>query len=189
MVRMWERSTFHRVGVAVSSRFSTNTFLEATILGKILEAAGPNASVVSLHGGSHALAEVFASYLGSGYRSKFVEYTTSDPRLTKCCLQRTAASVFGSFDPFSMTELVVNCFKCAETRDRMVTRPAFRKAIFTNKFSIPGLVDVVAIFVSVGPYVVKYTKRTGRRDDGDRFVVGSSVVSISFECTHYCFAV
>ena len=48
MVRMWERSTSRRVNVAVLSRFSTNTTLEATILGKILVAVGPDASVVSM---------------------------------------------------------------------------------------------------------------------------------------------
>ena len=50
VVRTWERSTFRRVFVAVLSRFSANTTLEATILAIILDAAGPDTSVVSLHG-------------------------------------------------------------------------------------------------------------------------------------------
>ena len=65
-VRTWERSTFRRVCVAVLNRFNANTTLEATILAKILDAAGPDTSVVSLDGGPHVLAEAFASYLGSG---------------------------------------------------------------------------------------------------------------------------
>ena len=67
MVRTWERSTFRRVCIAVLNRFSANTTLEATLLGKILDAAGPDTAVVSVHGGPHVLAEAFASYLGSGY--------------------------------------------------------------------------------------------------------------------------
>ena len=62
MVRTSKRSTFGRVCVAALSRFSTNITLQATIMGKNLDVAGPDASVVSLHGGPHVLADVFASY-------------------------------------------------------------------------------------------------------------------------------
>ena len=103
MVRTWEMSTLPRVCVAVLNLFSANTTLEATVLGKVLDAAGPDTAVVSLHGGPHVLAESFASYLGSGYQAKLVEYPTFDLRLLKRCLQRTASSVFGSLDPFSLT--------------------------------------------------------------------------------------
>ena len=87
MVRTWERSTFRCVCDAVLSRFSANTTLEAAILGNNLDAAGPDASIVSLHGGPHVLAEAFASYLGSGYRAKLLECTTLDLRLLKRCHQ------------------------------------------------------------------------------------------------------
>ena len=87
MVPTWEVSTIRRVCAAVLSRFSANTSLEATIPVKILDAAGPDASVVSLHGGPHVLAEAFASYLGSGYRAKLVKYPTFDLRLLKRCPQ------------------------------------------------------------------------------------------------------
>ena len=59
MVRTWERSTFRRVCVAVLSRFSTNSTLEAKILAKILDAAGPDTSVVSLHGVPHVLQAIW----------------------------------------------------------------------------------------------------------------------------------
>ena len=59
MVRTWQRCIFRRFCVAVLSRFSANTTLEAIIL----DAAGPDASVVSLHAGPHVLVEAFASYL------------------------------------------------------------------------------------------------------------------------------
>ena len=49
MVRTWERSTLRRACVAVLSRFSANITLEATVLGKILDAAGPDTAVVLLH--------------------------------------------------------------------------------------------------------------------------------------------
>ena len=165
LVRTWEMFTFRRVCVAVLSRFSANTTLEATFLAKIVDEAGPDTSVVSLYGGPHVLAEVFASYLGRGYRAKLLEYPTFDLRLLKRCLQRTAASAFGSLDPFSMTEFVVNRMKGAETRDWMASRPALRKAIITNDLSIPGLVDVMANIVGVWPLVVSYLKETGSKDD------------------------
>ena len=156
MVRTWERSTFRRVCVEVLDRFSANSTLEATILAKILDAVVPDASVVSLQGGPHVLVEGFASYLGSGYRGKLLEYPTVDLRLLKRCLHRTAASVFGSRDPFSKTEFVINCLTSAETRDWMVSRPALRKAIITNDLPMPGSINVVANFVGVWPLVVSY---------------------------------
>ena len=163
MVQTWERATFRRVCVAVPNRFSANTTLEATVLGKILDAAGPDAAVASLHGGPHVLVEALASYLGNGYQAKLVEHPTFELRLLKRCLQRTASSVFGSLDPFSLTEFVVNHLKGAETRDWMASRPALRKAIIRNDLSMPALVDVVANIVGVWPLIVSYLKETGRK--------------------------
>ena len=175
MVRTWERSTFRCVCVAVLSRFSANATMEATILAKILDADGPGASVVSLHVGPHVLAEAFTSYLRSGYLAKLVEYSTLDIRLLKRCLQRTAASVFGSLDPFSMTDIVVNRLKGAEIRNWMASRPASGKAIITINLSMPGLVNIVANIVGVSPLLVSYLKETGRKDDGDSLVVSLPV--------------
>ena len=134
--------------------------------------------LLSLHGGPHVLAEASASYLGSGYRARLVEYPTFDLRLLKRCLRRTAASVFGSLDPFSTAEFVINRLKGAETRDWMASRPALRKAIIMNDLSMPGLVDVVANIVGVWRLVVLYVKKTGRKDDGDSLVVRSSTVGV-----------
>ena len=124
------------------------------------------------------LAEAFANYLGSGCQTKLIEYPTFDLRLKKRCLQRTASFVYGSLDPFSLTEFIVNRLKGAETRDWMASRPALRKAIITNELSMPGLVDVVANIVGVWPLIVSYLKETGRRDEGDRLVVRSFLVGI-----------
>ena len=192
LVRTWERSTFRRVCVPVLSRFSADTTLEATFLAKIVDAAGPDTSFASLHGGPHVSVEAFPSCLGSGYRAKLVECPTFDLRLLKRCLQQTAASVLGSLDPFSMTEFVVNRLKGAETRDWMISRPALHKAIITNDFSMPGLVEVVANIAGVWPLIVSYLKETGRKDDGDSLVVRSStvrVLSASCKRGHHCSAV
>ena len=159
-MRKWERSTFCRVYVGVLSRFNINTTLEATILGKILDAAGPDGPVVSLHGGPHVLAEAFARYLGSGYRVKIVAYPTFN-------LQRTGASVFENLDRFSMREFVVNRLKSAEAWDWMGSCPALRKSVFTNDLSMPGLLDLVANIVGVCPLVLSYLKETGHKDDAD----------------------
>ena len=161
-------------------------------MAKILDAAGPDKSVVSLHGGSHVLAEAFASYLGSGYRAKLVEYTTFDLRLLKRFLQGTAASVFGSLDPLSMTEFVINRLNGAETCDWMASRPALLNAITTNELSMPGRVDVVANIVGLWPLVVLYLMETGLKDDGDGLVVRSSTMGVlcaSCKCAHHFFLV
>ena len=134
------------------------------------------------------LAEAFASYLGSGYQEKLVEYPTFDLRLLKCCLQRTASSVFGSLDPFSLTEFIVNRLEGAETRDWMASRPALRKAIITNDLSMPGQVEVVANIVGVWHLIVSYLKETGRKDEGDSLVVRSFPVGnlpASWKCVHH----
>ena len=138
-----------------------------------LDAAGPDIAVVSLLAGPHVLAEAFASYLGSGYQAKLIEHPIFDLRLLKRCLQRTASSVFGSLDPFSLTEFVVNRLKGAETRNWMASRPALRNAIITNNLSMPDLVNVVANIVGVWPLIVSYLNETGRKDERDNLVVRS----------------
>ena len=188
IVRTWERSTFRRVCVAVLNRFSANTTLEATVLGNVLDAAGPNTAVVSLYRGTQVLAEAFASYLGSGYQAKLVDYLTFDLRLLKRCLQRTASSVLGSIDPFSLTEFVVNRLKEAETQDWIASRPALRKAIITNDLSMPELVNVVANIVGVWLLIVSYLKETGHKGEGDSLVVRSFLAGIlpaSWICVHH----
>ena len=79
-----------------------------------------------------------------------VEYPKFDLRLLKGCLHQTAASVFGSLDPF----FVVSRLNGAQIRDWMASCPALRKAIHTKDISMPGLADVVAIIVGVWPFVV-----------------------------------
>ena len=73
-----------------------------------------------------------------------------------------------------MTEFIVNWLKSAERRDWMSSRPALRKAIWTNDLGMPHLVDVVANINGVWPLIVSYLKETGRKDDGDSLVIRSS---------------
>ena len=117
------------------------------MLGKILDAAGPNASVISwLAQDPTSLQKPLTGIcLGTAYRAKVVKYQVIDPRLFKRCLQGTAASVFGGLDPFSMTEFVVKHLKDPETQDWMASRSALRRTIITNELSTPGRVDFVTV--------------------------------------------
>ena len=73
-----------------------------------------------------------------------MEYPIFDRRLLMRCPQCTAASVFGFLDPFSETEFVVNHLKGAQTWDRMASCHALQRAIITNDFLMPDIVDLVA---------------------------------------------
>ena len=170
-LRCWDSSQFHRVCVAVPDRFSGNVSEEVVVLGRIIDAIGPDVRVVSVQGGPYALVEAYVSFLGSGYQQKLIEYPLFDLRLFKRCLQKTASSVFGTLDPYSMTEFIVNRLKGAESRDWMASRPALKKAISTSSLVMRDLVDVVANIVGVWPLIVAFLKETGRKDDGDSLVV------------------
>ena len=141
------------------------------MLGHILDAIGRDVRVVSVQGGPHALVEPYVNFLGSGYQQKLIEYPLFDLRLFKRCLQKTASSVFGTLDLYSMTEFIVNRLKMAESRDWMASRPAMKTAILTSSLAMPELVDVVANIVGVWPLIVAFLKETGRKDDGDSLVV------------------
>ena len=80
MMRTWQRSTFCGVRVAMLSRFSANTTLEATNLANILDAAGPDAPVVSGHGSPHVL--MFSQTI---WQMGTVQRSGSTPRLISGC--------------------------------------------------------------------------------------------------------
>ena len=132
---------------------------------------GSGASLVSLSGGSHTLVECYKEYLGSGYTKTVVDYSIFDVRLLKRCLQKTASVVFGTLDPFSMTEFIVTRLKGAEHRDWMQSRQSLRMAIETGDLSLPGLLDVVSNIIGVWPRIVSYLKETGKKDTGESLVV------------------
>ena len=106
--------------------------------------------------------------------------------------EKTASVVFGTRDPFSMTEFIVTRLKGAEHRDWMQSRQFLRRAIETADLSLPGLVDVVSNIIGVSPLFVFYLKETGKKDSGDSLVVRFSLFGSCFGMTvnaYFCFHV
>ena len=128
-VRTWRRDIFYRVAVGVIDRYIGDANSELVILGQVLCAIGSGASLVGIFGGSHTLVESYKEYLGSGCMRGVLDYQTFDVRLLKRCLQKTASTVFGTLDPFSMTKFIVTRLKGAEPRDWMQSRQSLRRAI------------------------------------------------------------
>ena len=176
--RTWEKNVFHRVCVTTLYRYSDDSYLGVSTLGRLIDAVGLDVSVMSISGRSINLVEAFREYFGSGHRQKLIENPNFDLHLFRRCLQRTASSVLGSLDGFAMTDSIVNWLKAAETRDWMSCLLALRKAILTNDLTIPQIVDVLANNNGVWPLIVSYLQETGRKDDGDSLVVRS----FSFLC-------
>ena len=110
-IRTSKAGEFVRVAVTIIDRYYGDANSELAFLGKILSAMGSGASLVSLCGGSHTLVGCYKEYLGSGYTKTLVDYPVFDVRLLKRCLQKTASVVFGTLDPFSMTEFIVTRLK------------------------------------------------------------------------------
>ena len=170
VIRCWDNSQFRWGCVSILDRFSSNIKEEVFVLGRTIDALGPNANVVSVQCGPHALVEAYVTFVGSGYQQKLIGRPLFDFHLLRQCLQRTASSVFGPLDPYFMTEVIVNNLKAAESRNWMASRPALRKAIISSSLVMHELVDVLAIFVGVWPLIVSYLKETRRKDDGDSLV-------------------
>ena len=185
-VRTWRRDTFYRVAVGVIDRYHGDASSELVILRQILCADGSGASLVGISGWSHTLAESYKEYVGSGCMRGVLDYPLFDVRLLKRCLQKTASTVFGTLDPFSMTEFIVTRLKGAEHRDWMQSRQSLRRAIGTGDLSLPGLVDVVSN-IGVWPLIVSYLKEAGKKDSGDSLVVWFSPFSFCFGMTANAF--
>ena len=170
-MRTWEKGTFRRAAVSVADRFAVDATHEPSVLGSVVSAVGGSASLVAVSDGSHVLGDTYRDYLGSGYSHTLVEYPIFDLRLLKRCLQKVSSSVFGSLDPFSMTEFIIRRLKGSEHRDWMMSRSSLRRAIITGELSMPSLVEVVSNTVGVWPLFVVYLKETSRKTDGDSLVV------------------
>ena len=110
-IRCWDNNQFRRVCMAILDRFSSNVKEEVVVLGRIIDVNGPDVRVVSVQGGPRELVEAYVNFLGSGYQQKLIDYPLFDLRFFKHCLQRTASSVFGTLDPYSMTESIENRLK------------------------------------------------------------------------------
>ena len=125
----WKTGECVRIAVAKIDRYYGDTNSKLAVLGKILSAVGSGASLASLCGGSHTLVECYKEYLGSGYTKTVVDYPIFDVRLLKRCQQKTVLVVFGTLDPFSMTEFIVTRLKGAEHRDWMQSRQSLHMAL------------------------------------------------------------
>ena len=112
-----------------------------------------------------------------------LDYPTFDVRLLERCLQKTASTVFGTLNPFSMTEFFVTRLKGVEHHDWMQSRQSLRRAIETSDLSLPGLVDVVSNIIGDWPLIVFYLKDTGTKDRGDSLLVWFSSLSFCFNMT------
>ena len=166
-MRTWEKGTFRLVVVDVADRFAVDATHEIAVLRSVVAAVGDSASLVTVSGGSHVLADKYREYVGSGYSNKLVEYPIYDLRLLKRCLQKVSSSVFGSLDHFSMTKFFVTRPKGAEHRSWMMSRSSLRRAIITGELSMPSLVEVISNIVGVWPLIVVYLQETGRKTDGN----------------------
>ena len=163
----------------VIDRYHGDAGGELAILGQVLCGIGSGASLVSISGGSHTLVECYKEYLGSGCMRGLLDKPTFVVRLLKRCVQKNASTVFGTLDPFPMTEFIVTRLKGAEHCDSMQSRQSLRRAIETGDLSLPGLVDVATIW----PLIVSYLKETGKKDSGDSLVVWFSSLSFCFNMT------
>ena len=114
------------------------------MLGSVVAAVGGSASHVVVSGGSHKLADTYGKYSGRRYKQQLVEYPIFDLCLPKRCLQKVSSSVFGSLDPFSMTEFIVTRLKGAEHRDWKISHSRLRRAIITGELSVPSLFEIVS---------------------------------------------
>ena len=170
-VRTWRRDSCYRVALLVIDRYHGDASSELVIFGQVLCAIGSGASLVSFSGGSHTLVESYKEYLGSECMHGVLDYPIFDVRRLKRCLQKIASVVFGTLDPFSMTEFIVTRLKGAKHRDWMQSRQFLRRAIETSDLSLPGLVDVVSNIIGVWPLIVSYLKETGKKGSGDSLVV------------------
>ena len=123
-IRTWDRDTFRRVCVAVLSKYSREASRDAAVHGQLLSVVGPSVSLVALVGGSHVLRDTNNELAGNGYREKLAEYPIFELRLLKRCLQKFGSVIFGSLDPFLMTEFIIVRLKGAEHKDWMASRHA-----------------------------------------------------------------
>ena len=182
--------TFRRVCVATLDRYSCDLHREISALDQLVDALGPDISVVSISAGSNLLVKAFCEFLGSGYRQKLIDYPSFDLRIFSVVCNGQLLSPFGSLQGFGMTEFIVNRPMNVEIRDWMSSCPAQKEAILTNNLSMPHLVDVLTKITGVSPLFVFYLNETGRKDDGNRLVMRPSSfdcsTAISFPCILFC---
>ena len=169
-MRTWEKGTFHRVALAVTDRFAVND--TRVVIARV------GCGCCGWFG-VHRCCFWWVAYVcrhlwrifGKWVQSQAVEYLVFDLRLLKRCLQKVPSSVFGSSDPFSLTEFIVTRLKGAEHHDWVMSRSSLRHAIISGELSMPSLVEVVSNIVGVWLLIVVYLKETGRKTNADSLMV------------------
>ena len=185
-LRTWYGDSFRRAVIGVVDRFEKDATRELSVVGSLFAAVGSSASAFAISGRSHALAETYAEYLGSGYTERFVEYPIFSLRLLKRCLHKVASSVFGCLDPLSMKEVIIKRLKGAKHRDWLMSRSSLRYAIITNELRMPSHVEIFANIVGVWPLIVLYLKETVIKTDGYSWVV-YHIRYLNFRFLHSCY--
>ena len=70
-----------------------------------------------------------------------------------------------------MTRFLVIYLNAAEKGDCMMSGRALIEAVIFEDLTRPGLLHMVAKILGVRPLIVSYSKKNGKKDDGDSLVV------------------
>ena len=140
----WKNNGFIRAAVGVIDQFPGDQIDELTILGR---------SSLLWTLGCHTFESLMARTLCLSAIRNTSEATTQNflpntPLLTQLsflirCFQKTWSVVFGTLDPFLMTEFSSIQLKVVWFLDWTQSRQSFRMATESGDFSLPGLLDVV----------------------------------------------
>ena len=128
-IKTWKAGEFVRIAVAIIDRYYGDANSKLAIMRKVLSTVGSGASLVFLSRGSHTLVDSYREYLGSGYTKTLEDCHIFDVPVLKRWLQKTTSVVFGTLDPFSMTEFIVTRLKGVVHWDWMQSRQSLRMAI------------------------------------------------------------
>ena len=182
-VRTWRRDSFYRVTVGVIDRYHGDASSELVILGQFLSAIGSGALWSQFLGGHRLSWNATKSIWGADAFADCwtIQFLTSS--CSNAAYKQTASTVFGTLDPFSMTEFIVTRLQGAEHCDWMHSRQALRRSIDTGDLSLPGLIDVVSNIIGVWPLIVSYLEETGEKDSDDSLVVWFSSFSFVLSMT------
>ena len=102
-VRSWEATVLCRLCAVVLDSYSSDCKQEVAILARVIDAVGPDVSVVYVYGGAHAFLDAFTSFSVNGCYQKLVECPMFHQHLFKGSIQGTVSSAFETFDLFSIT--------------------------------------------------------------------------------------
>ena len=162
-IRCWDSNQFRRVCVAILDRFSSNVKEEVVVLGRIIDAIGPDVRVVLVQGGPHALVYAYVNFLGSGYQQKLMDYPFW-LALSQTLPSTDCVKCFWNSGPLLHDR--VHCEQAEGGRESWLdglSTSFSKKAIISSSLVMSELVDVVANIVGVWPLIFLFLKETGRK--------------------------